>query len=87
MRATVLYRRGILSHRSSPDQDGPTNRVVRLADQSFPPNSVLEAAARPMRKPLPGYGTAASRPRNCLTDFGAAEIHYRQGEIRDVQQE
>jgi hypothetical protein len=76
-----------LSYRSWPDQDGPVNRVVRLACESFPPNSVLEAAARPLGKPFPAYGTEPSGPRNCITDFGAAEIHDRQGEIRDDQPE
>ena len=70
-----------LSYRSWPDQDGPANRVVRLARESFPPNSVLEAVARPMGKPLPVYGTEPSGPRICVTDdIGTAEIHDRQGE-------
>jgi hypothetical protein len=43
----------ILPHRARPAQNAPVNHAARLADASFPPNSVIEAIVRPAQDAAP----------------------------------
>jgi hypothetical protein len=53
----------VLPHRSRPAQDGPVSHAVRLAGDSFPPNSVLEAVVQPMPEAAPPGSAARASPR------------------------
>ena len=63
----------VLPHRSRPAQDGPVNHVVKLAGDSFAPDSVLEAVVQPMPEAAPpGSAARASHRLPRQPGYGAA---------------
>ena len=61
----------VLPHRLA--RDGPVNHVVRLAGDSFPPDSLLEAVVQPMPEAAPpGSAARASHRLPRQPGYGAA---------------